>query len=417
MRLCAALVAIVALLALPSVAGAQSGPEIVDGGVTNLFPDGMEFAVSVSSDSPIEELRLRYTVKPDGTAAIGRPDFDVGTSVETVFTLAGNNPPVIYLSPGTVIEYYWDATDAAGRESRSEPQTFFYNDARFDWNSVSGDGVTIYYYAGSEGDADEMHAVALESILEMSALLQTEVPFDVEVWIYDSTDDMRPALQSRSETFESQITTAGVRVASNTVLVLGTASFDTLRHELTHIVTKQAGESAFGALPAWLDEGTAVYGQSNAGGFGSAVAGAINRGSVLSVREVSSYPGDPEKVNLFYGQGWSLVSYLIDEYGAEQFAALFAEVKSGKRIESALVAVYGFGQDGLEDEWRAANDLPPRETPAAAEPDQPDQPDDVAPLEEDDDGSSLALAIGLAIAVIAVATAVGLGGVLLARRI
>ena len=414
MRLCAALAAIVALLALPSVAGAQSAPEIVDGGVTNLFPDGMEFAVSVSSDSPIEELRLRYTVKPDGTAAIGKPEFDVDTTVETIFTLAGNNPPVIYLSPGTVIEYYWDATDAEGRQSRSETQTFFYDDARFDWDSVSGDGVTIYYYAGSEGDAEEMHDVALELILEMSALLQTEVPFEVEVWIYDSTGDMKPALQSRSETYESQITTAGVRVASNTVLVLGTASFDTLRHELTHVVTKQAGESAFGSLPAWLDEGAAVYGQSHPGGFGSAIEGAISRGNVLSVREVSSYPGDPDKVNLFYGQGWSLVSYLIDEYGEEQFAELFAEVKSGKRIEGALEAVYGFGQDGLEDEWRAANDLPPRVTPAAAE---PDQPDDIAPLDEDDGGSSLALVIGLAIAVMAVATAVGFGGVLLARRI
>ncbi|MCI0814809.1 MAG: hypothetical protein J4N71_07030, partial [Chloroflexi bacterium] len=309
MRLCAALAAIVALLALPSVAGAQSAPEIVDGGVTNVFPDGMEFAVSVSSDSPIEELRLRYTVKPDGTAAIGKPEFDVDTTVETIFTLAGNNPPVIYLSPGTVIEYYWDATDAEGRQSRSETQTFFYDDARFDWDSVSGDGVTIYYYAGSEGDAEEMHDVALELILEMSALLQTEVPFEVEVWIYDSTGDMKPALQSRSETYESQITTAGVRVASNTVLVLGTASFDTLRHELTHVVTKQAGESAFGSLPAWLDEGAAVYGQSHPGGFGSAIEGAISRGNVLSVREVSSYPGDPDKVNLFYGQGWSLVSY------------------------------------------------------------------------------------------------------------
>ncbi|MCI0814186.1 MAG: hypothetical protein J4N71_03835, partial [Chloroflexi bacterium] len=111
---------------------------------------------------------------------------------------------------------------------------------------------------------------------------------------------------------------------------------------------------------------------------------------------------------------WSLVSYLIDEYGEEQFAELFAEVKSGKRIEGALEAVYGFGQDGLEDEWRAANDLPPRVTPAAAE---PDQPDDIAPLDEDDGGSSLALVIGLAIAVMAVATAVGFGGVLLARRI
>ena len=406
--------ALAALLPLPPAAGAQSAPEIVDGGVTNLFPDGMEFSVSVTSDSPIEELRLRYTVMPDGTAAIGQPEFDEGTTVETIFTLAGNNPPQIYLSPGTVIEYYWEATDAEGGESRSETQTFFYDDARFDWESVSGDGVTIYYYAGSEDDAEEMQAVALESITEMSALLQAEVPFELEVWIYDSTDDMRPALQSRSETFESQIITAGVRVASNTVLVLGTASFDTLRHELTHVVTKQAGESAFGSLPAWLDEGTAVYGQSDPGGFGSAIEGAIGRGNVLSVREVSSYPGDPDKVNLFYGESWSLVSYLIDGYGEEQFAELFAEVKSGKRIESALQAVYGFGQDGLEDEWRAANELPARVTPA---PDDPDQPDDIAPTDEDDGGSSLALAIGLAAAVIAVAVVVGLGGVSLARRL
>lgn len=414
MRLWAAFAAIAAFLALASAVGAQSAPEIADGGVTNLFPGGMEFAVSVSSDSPIEELRLRYTVLPDGTAAIGRPEFDAGTTVETTFTLAGNNPPQIYLAPGTVIEYYWNATDADGDESRSETQTFFYDDARFDWESVSGDGVTIYYYTGIENDAQEMHDVALESISKMSALLQTEVPFEVQVWTYDSTEDMRPALQARGASYESQIITLGVRAASNTVLVLGNASFDTLRHELTHVVTKQAGESAFGSLPAWLDEGTAVYSQSDPGGFRSAIEGAMSRGNVLSVREVSSSPGDPDKVLLFYGEGWSLVSYLIDEYGEGQFAALFAEVKSGKRIESALQAVYGFGQDGLEDEWRAANGLPPRVTPA---PGDPDQPGDFSPADGDDGSSSLALVIGLAVAVIAVAGAVGLGGVLLARRL
>jgi hypothetical protein len=135
---------------------------------------------------------------------------------------------------------------------------------------------------------------------------------------------------------------------------------------------------------------------------------------VLSVREVSSYPGDPDKVGLFYGESWSLVSYLIDGYGEEQFAELFAEVKSGKRIESALQAVYGFGQDSLEDEWRAANDLPPRATSAPAD---PDQPDDIAPTDDDDGSSSLALAIGLAAGVIGVAVVVGLGGVSLARRL
>ncbi|HEY5639675.1 MAG TPA: hypothetical protein VIW01_06455, partial [Dehalococcoidia bacterium] len=210
-RLSASLAAVVAFLALTSPAGAQSAPQITDGGVTNNFPDGMEFTVSLTSDSPIEDLRLRYTVLPDGTAAIGRPEFDPGTSIDTTFTLEGNNPPQIYLAPGTVIDYYWEATDADGDESRTETQTFFYDDVRFGWEAVSGGGVTIYYYSGSEGDAGDMHSVALESISEMSALLRTEVPFEVQVWIYDSTDDMRPALQARSESYESQIITAGVR--------------------------------------------------------------------------------------------------------------------------------------------------------------------------------------------------------------
>ncbi|MEX0682945.1 MAG: peptidase MA family metallohydrolase, partial [Dehalococcoidia bacterium] len=403
---------IVAVLALPSVVGAQSGPEIIDQGVTNDFPAGMEFKVSVTSDSPIEELRLRYTVLPDGTAATGRPDFKPATEVEATFRLAGNNPPVIYLPPGTVIEYYWEATDADGDVATTEEKSFFYDDSRFEWQKVSGEGSTIYYYSGSDGDAQDMHDVAVEQLAALSDLLDTEVPFEVLVWIYEGTDDMKPALQRRSETYESQITTAGVRVASNTVLVLGNASFDTLRHELTHVVTAQAGESALGSLPAWLDEGTAVYGQSDPSGFREAVERAIDDGEVLSVREISAYPGDPDKVNLFYGEGWSLVSFLIDEYGEEQFAQLYAEIKSGKRIESALEAVYGFGQDGLEDEWRAANGLAPRPT------EEPGGPDGVSPPENNDGGgTSVAVVVGLALGVMALAVVAGLAGVMLARRV
>jgi hypothetical protein len=408
-------VLLAALFALPAVIRAQEAPQVTDGGVVNSFPAGLEFSVSASSDSPVEELKLRYTVLPDGTAAIGQPEFTPGVAVDATFQLAANNPPAIYLPPGTQIDYYWEAIDANGNEARTETQTVFYIDTRFEWQSLSGEGVTINYYSGSEGDAAEMHDVAQELIAEMTALLQTTVPFEVQVWTYESSDDMRAALQSRSETYESQITTAGVRVASNTVLVLGNVSFDTLRHELTHVVTKQAGESALGTLPAWLDEGTAVYGQSDPGGFGSAVQKAIDRGNVLSVREISSYPGDPAKVELFYGQGWSLVSYLIDEYGEEKFAQLFAEVKFGKRIESALEATYGFGQDGLEDEWRAANGLPPRATEELADPDQP-APNGV-PAGEDDSGASTVLVIGLAVGVIALAAVVGIGGLLMARRV
>lgn len=396
----------------PSIA--QAPPSLTDTGVTNDFPNGITFNVTAESDAPIEELRLVYKVLPDGALTRAVPDFEPSTNIETSFLLEGNTD--IYLPPGVTIEYHWEATSANGATAETPTSTFFYDDARFDWSAVEGGGVTIYYYSGSSDDAQDMHDTAVEHIDSMNALLGTEVPFTVLVWTYAGTDDMRPALQQRSPTFDSQIITAGVRVASNIVLVLGNASFDTLRHELTHVVTKQAGESALGTLPSWLDEGTAVYSQDDPGGFGDAIESALRSGDVLSVREISAYPGDPDKVMLFYGEGYSLVSFLIDEFGEAKFAELFATVKTGSRIGSALEEVYGFNEDGLENAWRESHALPPRDTPEPTN--QPQQPDDVTDTNDDDDeGTSTGTIIAIAVGILALAALVGVGGIVVARRL
>ena len=406
-------IAVAGLMAAPSV-WAQGGLTVTDDGVENRFPDEIVFRVSTQSDSPIERIRLRYTVLPDGTAAVGAADFLPGTAVSASFSLEGNSPPRIYLAPGTTIEYRWEVTDAEGETASTETATFFYNDIRFDWTPLEENGVTVYFYSGSEGDARAMLAVARETITSMSELLGTSIDFPLKVWIYRSVNDMRPALQRRSETYEQSVITAGARVASDTVLVLGNASFDTLRHELTHVVTAVAGEGPFGNLPAWLNEGTAVYSQASLGGYGGAIDRAADRGNLFSIRSISSYQGDPNLVNLFYGQSWSLVSYLVDTYGSERFAQLFAEIKGGKGTDQALMAVYGIDQDGLEDEWRASLGLAPLEEPEPQPTDAP--PLDVERREEDDGGTSVAVILAVLLATLALAGVVALAGWTLARR-
>lgn len=414
-----AVLAALVFLCAPTPALAQSAPTIADGGVTNTFPDGMRFSVSTESDSPIEEIKLRYKVLPDGTAAIARPDFDPATSVATTLELGGND---LYLPPGTVIEYHWEATDAQGDEARTETASFFYDDVRFRWTPLESNGVTVYYYSGSEGQAQEMLQTASETLQSMSQLLGTEIDFPVKVWIYDSVNDMRPALQPRSSAYEASVITAGVRVATDTVLVLGNTSFDTLKHELTHVVTAQAGESPFGTMPWWLDEGTAVYGQGDPGGFADAAEAAIRRGNVFSVRQITSGQGDPDKVNLAYGQAWSIVKYLNDTYGSEEFARLFAEIKSGKRIDDAMEAVYGFDRDGLDNEWRAAHGLAPRETPEPTEDAQPGATEVPSgtqdePQSEDGGGTPAVVIITLAVGLVVLAGAVAAAGWAVARRL
>jgi hypothetical protein len=400
----------------PARASAQSAPTVSDAGVTDSFPDGMSFAVTASSDSPINDLKIRYKILPDGTSANASPKFQPATSVTATFDLGGAN---LYLPPGTVVEYHWEATDADGDQSRTDTASFFYDDVRFQWTPLEASGITIYYYSGSQDDAQAMLQTATETIGSMSQLLGGNITFPIKVWIYKNNNDMRPALQRQSATFEASVITEGVRVASDTVLILGNASFGTLRHELTHVVTHSAGESALGHLPAWLDEGTAVYGQNDPGSFGDAVDQAVRRGNVFSVRQITSSPGDPSAVNLFYGQSWSLVKYLNDTYGPEKFAKLFAEIKKGSTTDDALKAAYGFDQDGLDNEWRAAHGLSPRATPEPQQDQQPGSSGSQSQPQADNGGggTSTFVLIALGVGLVGLAVAVGLAGWAVARRL
>ena len=414
--------ALAALVATPAGARAQTpaptiqtAPTVTDGGVVDNFPDGMTFSVHAESISAINDIRLHYKILPDGTAANAVPDFTPGKSVDATVSLGGAS---LYLPPGTIIQYNWQVADARGSGNATPEQSFFYDDVRFHWQKLSADNLTIYHYTGSDSDAQKLHDVGVQAIADAEALLGVQVPFNVNVWIYDSSDDMNPALPRTSPAFESKIITEGIKIASDTVLVLGGVSYDTLRHELTHIVTAIAGDSALGSLPPWLDEGTAVHAQQDQGGFKVAIVQAIGLGQVLSIHEISSYPGDPTKVELFYGESWSIVSFLVDTYGQPKFAQLFSAIKSGKTLDDAFQTVYGFDQDGLENAWRAAHNLPARLTDSPMPSGQTTTP--AATLEPAADagrGMSTGELIAIGVAVVALAAIVGFAGITLARKV
>jgi hypothetical protein len=132
-----------------------------------------------------------------------------------------------------------------------------------------------------------------------------------------------------------------------------------IRHEAAHIVTKVAGDGPFTRLPSWLDEGTAVYMQNSTGrGYLDAVSFAIQTNTPLNLRSLAGQPNDPDKINLFYGQSGSTVAFLINEFGEQAFADLYATAKAGSTTDQALQTVYGFDTNGLYNLWREDNGLP-----------------------------------------------------------
>jgi hypothetical protein len=198
----------------------------------------------------------------------------------------------------------------------------------------------------------------------MGSLLGTQVDFPVKVFLYKTASDMQPVLLGGQLSPQAGVITLGEVVVSDTAVVAHDVSApDILRHELSHIVMHSAVSGPYRNLPAWLEEGVAVYGQSEPlPDMTSALEAAIQSNRPFTVRALSSasVAESGGNVGLFYGQSYSIVRFLIDEYGEAKFRDLLAAFRDGNRTDDALMQVYGFDQDGLENAWRQSVGLPER---------------------------------------------------------
>jgi hypothetical protein len=349
--------AIVSLLVIaaalrPTAVSAQA-PEL---SVTTRDPGSITFGVHSNVPSGLKSARLEYLVEnPTGAVGGGGDGNVAGTDASFTLQTNGNQR---YIPVGSMLRYHWVLTPNEGAVVTTAEEQFLFLDGRFTWRSRSDGPVTVWWYGNSDAKALVALREGKVALDQTSALLNTTVNYPIRLVVYASEEEGRPAKRPTSPTFDAQVSTGGQRVGSDLVFVFDN-NVDVVRHEVAHIVTHVAGDGP-APMPAWLDEGTAVYAQSQPGfGYTSGVAGAIATDRAFSLRSINSPTGNPNLVNVFYGQSWSTVKFLIDTHGQEKFAELFRVLRDGARIDDALTRVYGFNQDGLYNAWREKNGLKP----------------------------------------------------------
>ena len=183
----------------------------------------------------------------------------------------------------------------------------------------------------------------LSSIDESLARLQTEmgvtVDRDINIYVYDTKADMSLALPGKSDAFDDRILTLGVVVDEATLLILGShqAVKGTMAHELTHVVVGLATDNPYAELPRWLDEGLAMVSEGALPADNQRELDAAVRGDrLISVHSLSGYTGNPDEVDLFYGEAHSLVSFMLRTFGYEQFDVELSVRDAEKLVARAL---------------------------------------------------------------------------------
>ena len=357
----ALLVLALVLLAMVSpVVLAQEGITVTADAYEYSFSEQIVFRLTAESSSEINDIILIYRVGGAPVTNSAHPEFSPAKQVdaEYVWRLQRGEIP-----PGSDIEYSWRIKDAAGNALETESIAFTYMDDRFTWESLTEEKIVLYWYDADQTFGRELLGSAVESLARLEGNVGVELEKPVKIIVYQSKADMQEALTSRGAIFEEQIITLGVVVAPDIVLLHG-AHQDvdvTIAHELTHVVVGLATENPYADIPAWLNEGLAMYNEGELrSGNAQALKKGIRENSLLSVRSLTAPTGNPDEVNLFYGEVYSVVDFLLETYGKEKMSELLKVFKEGSLADDALMRVYGFDQDELDAQWRESIGAPPR---------------------------------------------------------
>ena len=359
---------VVVLGMLPMLASANGhGIQVMVQRAQSDFPNDITFSIEATSPDPIEEIRVFFRPVGSGNSTYGYLDIEPGTVVKGEHVMATGTGST-HRPPGTVVRYFFEILDAAGRELRTEEQDFLYIDESLEWKSITEGILTVYYY----GDFVEKRArtvleTAQATMKDMGDVLGIRPTEPIKLVSYSNYRDMTRGLPFRSQAVSEGLQTQGqawpservLLVLSSEATVTGIAS-----HEFTHILVGEAAGRGYSLVPAWLNEGLAEYGNiDQTPAYDRALAYAVFTRRLKPLWFQQSLGGEPDDIVIGYGQGKSVVNFLIGRFGPGKMSELMTAFHTATSVDDALTETYGFDQYGLDSLWRQSLGLEPLPSP------------------------------------------------------
>lgn len=348
---------------------AQPALNVTSNTATVDFPERIDFAVAVEPAEALAGAVLHWDVAQQSCVDVATQapvSVDGGQASWSWIMSRSGNPP-----PGSTVWWQWELTGADGQTLLTPRQEVTLVDERFQWRTVADERIYLHWYEGEAVGAILLDAAAagLQRLEEDMGITLLE---DVHIYIYEDAAAMRDAV------LYVQDWAGGLAFSEYNTILIGVPPSQaegwgrgTVRHELAHLVLGQFGWSCLGgSRPTWLEEGLAVYAEGAPDdAMRLEIEQAISDDLFAPLRSLAgSFPAHGPAAGLAYSQSYSVVTFLLEEYGQEalqRFTLLLAEAVA---LDEALEAVYGFNVDGLETAWRAAIGAPPRVIPPTPTP-------------------------------------------------
>ncbi len=327
------------------VEASGDGIQVVD--ITNKidFPGDIGFTLTAEGEEEIVEVELRYRPVNSDVWSYVYPNLEPGHRVTTRVALNAVGPG--YLPPGAEIEFYYLIRDSAGNVHETEPEVVEYTDNRFDWESTQIGPLTLLHHDLSSSRVTAVAESVGPQLEVLAELLQITSSQPIKGVIYNRFREVGDAFPNQSRTTTEQQVFQGFAFSPYGVFIGLGLQPRLIIHESAHLMLDQALGPDAAAIPAWLNEGFASFAEPGS----SAYSASSLRSRSQPLLAMNSVSGTPQDISNFYLKAESVVSFMLDEYGIENFQRLLNRISQGTSVNSSMEEVYGFGIAGLDAHW------------------------------------------------------------------
>lgn len=367
-RLLIGILILLPTISLVSPVAAEEAISVVANNHQNEFPTQVKFGLEATSSSDITKVTLYYKLQGSSVLTLAYPKFDQGKRIKTEYVW---NTQSRYIPPGVEIRYYWVIEDASGNKLKTEQKSFTVEDVRFKWQKVGDDKITIYWYDGDTSFGKSLLGFAEKSLERTSQEIGATIQEPVKIYIYANNKDLLGALEPKAQEWTGGRSFSEIGIIA--LMVEPSASGlawaeRAVPHELNHVVVHQATANPYGDIPQWLSEGLAMHAEGpQEASYKRSLDEAIKSNHLISLKSLASnFPADGEQARLSYAESYSVVDFILRQYGREKMQQLLAVFKEGSDYDDALMAALGVDVAGLETAWRASLGLGPIEVPQDA---------------------------------------------------
>ena len=321
------------------------------------YPNNMNFSCQVADNVNITTIRLQYQIQQMTFAQViseANVTFTPASSVNASYSL--NMLRYGQIPQGIDVDYWWIIKDTSGNKLQTDAQHYVVADNQHTWRTLNQNKINLLWYGQNDAFGQSVMSTAQTALTKLAADTGATPEQTVNLSIYTSGQDYSASVTGASEW------SGGVTLPDfNSIILLIrpnniNADLSGVAHELTHVIVDQVTFNPYNSIPYWLNEGLAMYIQYPDGvlpsQFTTPFTTAFNNNTLISVRSLSDpFSAYADKAFLSYAESFSMVTFLIDQYGAQKMLQFLNTFKQGATYDGALQSVYGFNMDGLNAEW------------------------------------------------------------------